>query len=327
MSSRYPMPIPWGWFQVGFGSDVPAGEMRPVRLCGNDFVLVRAQCGELALVDAYCPHQGARFDEPPAPLVDGKLISCPFHGWRFDLGGRCADIPYSEEIPAGADIRALPIEERAGMVFAWYHPAGLKPSHALPDFLDQGPAEWSSWDMVLDRDVQCHIQEMGEQAADAAHFPATHGVAEYPSVESFETTGHEVESRFSLRVAWPDGVHVGNVVTRVYGLGFVLVELSGVADVWMLHTYAPLDEESLHIRCFFRSPVNLDPEQEARTRGWMAAFKKAIKDDIRVFEHKRYNARPLLVAEERCVAEYRRWASQFYDMQESVVEPEVMGAV
>ena len=307
MSSRYPLPSPWGWFQIGFASDVPAGEIRSVRLCGNDYVLVRGRSGDLALLEAYCPHQGAKLDEPAKPLVDGERLVCPFHGWQYDLSGRCVEVPYSEQIPAGACLGSLPLAERAGMLFAWYHPEGISPSHDLPGFVE-GAAGDPAWELTFETEVRCHVQEWGEQAADPPHFPAVHGAAGQPTLHGFATYGHELESKYSLRVAWPDGDQVGEIVNKLSGLGFLLIELTEVADLWMLHTYTPLDSESMYLRTFFRY---FGGAQEGNRR-WTGAFIRATKDDIRVFEHKRYHSRPLLVEEERCITEYREWASQFY---------------
>lgn len=38
--------------------------------------------GQVVAVDNQCPHQDVPLDEG---LVEGGCVSCPWHGWRFDL--------------------------------------------------------------------------------------------------------------------------------------------------------------------------------------------------------------------------------------------------
>ena len=73
----------------------------------------------LGLIDRDCPHRGA--DLAYGRLEDGG-IRCPFHGWLFDVDGKCLDTPAE---PAGSNLcknirqRSYPVVERSGIVFAW----------------------------------------------------------------------------------------------------------------------------------------------------------------------------------------------------------------
>src|SRR5436853_7733544 len=99
LSSRYPFSQPWGWFQVARTNDVATGTMTGVRLHGRDLVLARGESGRLGLVDAYCPHQGAKLDE--GGQVEGDCVRCPFHSWEFDVDGRCTKVPFQDRVPHG----------------------------------------------------------------------------------------------------------------------------------------------------------------------------------------------------------------------------------
>lgn len=53
------------------------------------FPLAGAECGYVALLNS-CPHAGASLAE--GHVADGE-VSCPWHGWRFDLAtGTCRTI-------------------------------------------------------------------------------------------------------------------------------------------------------------------------------------------------------------------------------------------
>ena len=54
--SRFPFPVPYGWFHAGYSAEITAGEVKPVRYFGRDLALWRDQDGNVRLQDAYCPH-------------------------------------------------------------------------------------------------------------------------------------------------------------------------------------------------------------------------------------------------------------------------------
>ena len=69
------------WVSVGRADDVPMLEGRSVQFGAQRVAIFRLPDG-WAAVDHSCPHQGG-------PLADGIVadacVTCPLHGWRFDL--------------------------------------------------------------------------------------------------------------------------------------------------------------------------------------------------------------------------------------------------
>ena len=55
MTKQFPMPIPFGWFCIGYADELAKGEVRNVRYFDRDMVLFRTESGELGLTDPYCP--------------------------------------------------------------------------------------------------------------------------------------------------------------------------------------------------------------------------------------------------------------------------------
>ncbi len=94
MSQRYPFPVPFGWFCVGYPEDFPAGEPKAIyyfdRAPRGVARRARASC---TCRTPFCPHLGAHLGH--GGTVDGCEIVCPFHGWQFDAEGANTDIPYS----------------------------------------------------------------------------------------------------------------------------------------------------------------------------------------------------------------------------------------
>ena len=94
-----------------------------VRLLGESLVAFRDNRGRAGLLDENCPHRRAS-------LCLGRNeaggLRCAYHGWKFDVSGRCLEMP-SE--PAGSAFRdkvrakAYPVTERAGLLWAYLGPA------------------------------------------------------------------------------------------------------------------------------------------------------------------------------------------------------------
>ena len=89
---RFPFPIPFGWFCVGYPDEFPAGEAKAIYYLARHLVAWREETGELHVQDAFCPHLGAHLGH--GGMVSRGCITCPFHGWRFDAEGSNAEIPY-----------------------------------------------------------------------------------------------------------------------------------------------------------------------------------------------------------------------------------------
>ena len=57
------------------------GKMKLLSVEGTPVLLIK-QFGEVFAIDNRCPHQGCGFS---GGILDGFVIVCPCHEWRFDL--------------------------------------------------------------------------------------------------------------------------------------------------------------------------------------------------------------------------------------------------
>ncbi|WP_372828479.1 Rieske 2Fe-2S domain-containing protein [Polaromonas sp.] len=107
--------------------------VKALRLLGQDLVLFRDEQGNYGLLDRDCAHRGADLSFGRA---EGDGLRCPFHGWKFDVSGRCMETPAE---PAGSKLcdrvkqRSYPLQEKSGVLFAWMGPEGSTPP-PLPGF-------------------------------------------------------------------------------------------------------------------------------------------------------------------------------------------------
>jgi nitrite reductase/ring-hydroxylating ferredoxin subunit len=98
--------------------DIPK-PVKAVRVLGQDLVLFRDQRGQLGLLDRDCPHRNA--DLAFGRLEDGGL-RCLFHGWLFDVEGRCLEAPGEpprSRVCRTVRQRAYPVRVLGGMIFAF----------------------------------------------------------------------------------------------------------------------------------------------------------------------------------------------------------------
>jgi phenylpropionate dioxygenase-like ring-hydroxylating dioxygenase large terminal subunit len=96
--------------------------IKPIRLLGEDLVIFKDDRGRYGLVGRQCPHRGT--DLAYGRLEDGGL-RCPFHGWLFDVTGKCLETPAEPpESNLCANIRqkAYPVVEKNGILFAYMGP-------------------------------------------------------------------------------------------------------------------------------------------------------------------------------------------------------------
>lgn len=85
-----------GWVQGPSVSELEEG--RPARFSyeEHDVLLVRMD-GKVMAFRNQCPHMGMPLD---GRLVDGSVITCPWHGFRFDLStGECMTAPHVQLEP------------------------------------------------------------------------------------------------------------------------------------------------------------------------------------------------------------------------------------
>ena len=69
------------WVKVMNKSDVPRGTGSIVEL-GDKQVAVFCVEGQYYAIDNICPHRGGPLGEGD---LEGTVVTCPWHGWEFDV--------------------------------------------------------------------------------------------------------------------------------------------------------------------------------------------------------------------------------------------------
>jgi 3-ketosteroid 9alpha-monooxygenase subunit A len=309
-SRRFPFPIPFGWYQVAFPSDLAPAEVTPVEYWDRELVLWRDVGGTVHLQDAFCPHLGANLAY--GGTVDGSLLTCPFHGWKFDGDGVCSNIPYSQRTNRKARVRTYPVVERNGFVLAWYHPYEEAPKWEIPVIDEIGDPAWSDF-YASSYVIRTIPQEMSENGADPAHFQFVHGTDTVAEMEEYNTDGPCSSMLSKQSYVTPRGVTEGRIDVYNYGPGFSKVWFSGIVDAINIATTTPIDAETTQVRFNF-IVRKFDDEKLTSTvaDAFVKEINKQVQEDRPIWEHKSFLPSPALADTDGPSLKFRKWYSQFY---------------
>ncbi|HLQ31810.1 MAG TPA: Rieske 2Fe-2S domain-containing protein [Chloroflexota bacterium] len=156
------------WQPALLSSELPDPDGAPLRLrlLGEDLVAFRDTSGRVGLLAANCSHRGA-------PLCYGrneeKGLRCVYHGWKYDVHGKCVDMP--NEPPASnfkdkVQHTAYLCIERAGVVWTYLGPFSPPPPLPHLEWIDLPPdhyliakrVQYCNWVQALEGDIdQSHV--------------------------------------------------------------------------------------------------------------------------------------------------------------------------
>jgi phenylpropionate dioxygenase-like ring-hydroxylating dioxygenase large terminal subunit len=143
--------------------------VKPVKLMGENLVIFRDTRGRYGLIGRACPHRGT--DLAYGRLEDGGL-RCAFHGWLFDVTGRCLQTPAE---PDGSNLcanirqKAYPVVERSGILFAYLGPGEPPALPHIDCFVAPGTHTFAFKGMI-----DCNWLQSLEVGIDPAHTSFLH---------------------------------------------------------------------------------------------------------------------------------------------------------
>ncbi len=315
------LPIPLGWYALAYSAELPPGDVKPLFYFNEHMVLFRTEDGHAHVMEAHCPHLGAHLGH--GGKVQGDALICPFHGWQFDGGGACVNVPYARSLPKrateGPCLYSYPVQERNQMVWAWHHPRRVAPLWDIDDLPELNDPDWSPID-CYDWEIESPIQEAGENAVDIAHFVTVHGALGMPEAE-INLDGHRRETKLAaLAPAIDDEGKVDfaktetvNLITCNYGPGMSTQTFTSRLKTAMLGTITPITATRMKLRFAFTKPRNISERFNMLADGMIAEIVHQVQQDIPIWENKKYAESPMLCDGDGPIAKYRRWFSQFYD--------------
>jgi phthalate 4,5-dioxygenase len=112
------------WLPFLLESDLHEPDGAPVRvgLLGERLLAFRDTSGRIGLIDRACAHRCA-------DLFFGRNeengLRCTYHGWKYDVDGKCVDMPTEDEkssFKQNIKLTAYPVRERAGVLWTYMGP-------------------------------------------------------------------------------------------------------------------------------------------------------------------------------------------------------------
>ncbi|MDM0084124.1 aromatic ring-hydroxylating dioxygenase subunit alpha [Variovorax sp. J31P179] len=162
------------WHPVALADELATAPLA-VRLLGDKLVLWRDGAGTVHAWADRCPHRGAQLSLGRVVACErGAVLECPYHGWRFEPGGRCIHVPALPDFVPPATHRAVAhaAVEAQGLVWVRLESDGQGDA-ALPAFEaedDAGMRKISCGPY----DVETSAPRLVENFLDMAHFGFVH---------------------------------------------------------------------------------------------------------------------------------------------------------
>lgn len=192
-----------------------------VMLLGEKLVAFRDDQGRVGLMDHRCPHRCAS-------LFFGRNeeggLRCVYHGWKFDVTGKCVDMP---NVPAPAKFidrvhaRTYPTFERAGVVWAYMGDRAVPPPPPAiePTMLPDAELRVTltmrecNWLQALEGDIDTshfgflHVGSVADEAIDAANMHAVAVTERAPSFEVVDTAWGTMAGAYRRSTAGDDALY------------------------------------------------------------------------------------------------------------------------
>jgi len=261
------------WIPAAFSHQVETPDCPPVRvkLMGEHLVAFRDTAGRVGLIDERCPHR-------TASMFYGRNeeggLRCVYHGLKFDVDGRCVDIPCVPQmaetqlrnLQSQMKIKSYPCVERGDVVWAYMGPAELK-----PDFPD---LEWTRVP-AAQRFVTRHVQECNwlqgvEGGFDATHLSFLHGGDAEHSRRVVATLYEVMPTDFGFIVGTGRDMGTGTINWNVNVMLMPFHKIISSA-VHAAHVWAPIDDENTMLYSVnfhpSRALTDKDLERETSWRG------------------------------------------------------------
>ena len=152
------------WYPIAWSEQLKPGKMLARRFAGEPIAVVRGEDGKLFALEDRCAHRQVPLTHG---VVKGCTVKCGYHGWAYDVAGKCIDVPYlgGKHLPNG--VKAYPCAEVDGLIFIFPGDPALAEAR-LPATLG-AKADKAYKTRQLNREVDAHYTFMHENLFDMNH--------------------------------------------------------------------------------------------------------------------------------------------------------------
>jgi phthalate 4,5-dioxygenase oxygenase subunit len=261
------------WMPCLPSTELPAPDCPPkrVKLLGENLVAFRDSEGRVGLVKENCPHRGAS-------LFFGRNeecgLRCPYHGWKFDVTGRCVDMPNEPEESNFKDkvrARAYPCHDVNGVIWTYMGPKNPPPpmpafevttlpaDHVYPPLM---MLEECNWVQALEGDIDSsHIDFVHARLHADSKQRGTFHRDKRPRLEVLPT---DYGACYSARRTWDDEGTQWHRITQFIMPFFTMIAASDPNTV-SCRAWVPLDDNhnlQFSIRARLDRPITEQERQQ-----------------------------------------------------------------
>jgi phenylpropionate dioxygenase-like ring-hydroxylating dioxygenase large terminal subunit len=217
----------WNYWHVGCASSQLGNKPKAIRIGDTGIAIYRDSVGRACALLDRCCHRGVK-------LSDGHVaptghIACAYHGWQYDMEGRCVHIPSLTEgrkIPVKCKTQSFPVVEQDSYVWIWMGDGNPIPEipPVIPDF------EKHAWHQGVTL-YNCNARMLIENQFDTCHPMFTHPKS-HPSwffAKANKSKDHSYETRITESgfVTFTPPAKVGSDPIPPDNMGVTRFELPG----------------------------------------------------------------------------------------------------
>ena len=322
-------PFPEGWYFVATRRSVERVALMQRSWLGRDIVVWSDGDGQICVAESLCPHLGSQLGPEAGGRVRNGRLVCPFHGFRYDIGGHCVATPNGPAPPVRLTV--FETREILGMIFAWHGLSQGEPRWDLPPEPDTD--DWCEPGFRSLR-FQGHPQDTTENVVDLAHLNYVHDYDNVARIRPITIDGPYLQGHFAFcrtrKVLGALKLRMDvTAVAHIHGLGYSFVEVRertiGLRTrLWVLVT--PLDGTEVE------QVIVSQVRNYRRLKGWAAALAilptrsrtriinrctlnqelKDVNQDVAIWQRRRHLEHPRLTRADGEIMQFRRYCEQFY---------------
>jgi len=148
-------------------------EAKPLgrQICGEHIVFYRGQDGQVAALEDFCPHRGARLSL--GKVCEGQLV-CGYHGLVMGCDGKTVSMP-GQRVNQFPAIRSYPVVERYGFIWVWPGDAALADPASIHHLAWAESPDWTYGGGLYH--VACDYRLMIDNLMDLTHETYVHSTS------------------------------------------------------------------------------------------------------------------------------------------------------
>ncbi len=141
------------------------------QICGEHIVFYRGADGQVAALEDFCPHRGARLSL--GSVCEGQLV-CGYHGLVMGCDGKTVSMP-GQRVGGFPKIRSFPVVERYGFIWVWTGDAALADPACIHHLPWADNPEWAYGGGLYH--VACDYRLMVDNLMDLTHETYVHSTS------------------------------------------------------------------------------------------------------------------------------------------------------